>query len=73
MTTSPSKLLVQLNTENKIPNKNLFNEENIEEIYAIICKLEPKNLNLIEFLILVIEKDFIKNSFKLIQLVELYE
>lgn len=73
MSVSQSKLMLQLAKEQKISVRAAFNEEVVEEIYSTICKLEPKNLMLVEFLSLVIEKDFIKNSTKLAQFVDLYE
>ncbi len=73
MTLSQSKLMLQLSKEQKISHRSPFSEEYIEEIYSTICKLEPKNLMLVEFLSLVIEKEFIRNSNKIMEFVELYE
>jgi hypothetical protein len=65
--------MLQLSKEQKITQRCHFNEEVVEEIYSTICKLEPKNLMLVEFLSLVIDKDFIKNSTKISHFVDLYE
>lgn len=73
MTLSQSKLMLQLSKEQKITQRAHFNEEVIEDIYSTICKLEPKNLMLVEFLSFVIDKDFIKNSIKIASFLDLYE
>lgn len=72
MTTVQSKLMIQLSREQKVHLRSSYNEELIEDIYNTICKLDPKNLMLVEFLTLIIERDFIKNSNKLIFFLELF-
>ena len=57
--------MIQLAKEEKIQQRSSFNEELIEELFTTICKIDPKNLMMVEFLSLIIEKDFIRNSNKL--------
>lgn len=72
-TQKQSKLMAQLAKEQKHHHRHSYNEEIVEDIYNTICKLDPKNLMLIEFLTLIIERDFIRNSNKLINFVNLYD
>jgi hypothetical protein len=51
---APSKLLAQLAKEQKITHKAAFHEELIYELFNTICKIDPKNLMLVEFLSLII-------------------
>ena len=68
-----SKLMSQLAKEQKVQYRGSFNEDLIDETFSTICKIDPKNLMLVEFLSLVIERDFIKNSNKLSSFAELFE
>ena len=68
-----SKLMTQLAKEQKVQHRSSFNQELIDEVFNTICKIDPKNLMLAEFLSLIIEKDFIRNSTKLSDFAQLYE
>ena len=68
-----SKLMIQLDKEQKVQHRISFNEELIEELYSTICKIDPKNLMLVEFLSLIIERDFIRNSNKLVDFANIFE
>lgn len=70
---SASKLMQQLAKEQKIQHRSPFNEELLEELYNTICKIDPKNLMLVEFLSLIIERDFLKNTNKLQDFVTIYD
>ena len=67
-----SKLMAQLAKEQKVQYRSSFNEDLLDEIFSTICKIDPKNLMLVEFLSLIIERDFIKNSSKLSSFAELF-
>ena len=73
MSVVQSKLMLQLAKEQRSHQVSSFQEEILEDIYNTICKLDPKNLMLVEYLMLVIEKDFIRNSNKLTFFMEMFD
>lgn len=73
MSLSQSKLMLQLNKEQRHADRVQFSEEKIEDIYTTICKIEPKNLMLVEFLTLMIEKGLIKNSHKIYAFEQIFD
>ena len=70
---SVSKLMLQLGKEKKTTNTNIVDEERIEDIFTVLAKIEPKNLMLIELLIFLIEKGFVKNSEKIYTFMDIYD
>ena len=68
-----SKLKVQLNKEQRNINKTVISEEKIEDIFAMLSKIEPKNLMLSELLIFLIEKGLIKNEEKIYTFSSMYD
>jgi hypothetical protein len=69
---SKSKLMLQLGKEKKKVNESEIDEERIEDIFTVLSKIEPKNLMLMELLIFLIEKGFVKNSCKIYVFMDLY-
>lgn len=68
-----SKLMSQLAKEQKVQHRSSFSEDLIKELYNTICKIDPKNLMLVEFLSIIVEREFVRNSNKLVDFAQLFE
>ena len=63
----------QLAKEQKVQHRSFFSEDLIKELYNTICKIDPKNLMLVEFLSIIVEREFVRNSNKLVDFAQLFE
>lgn len=61
-TATQSKLMMQLQKEQLISQRDRPDEKRLEDVYNIACKAEPGNMRLAEFLTLVLEKGLMTNA-----------
>lgn len=57
-----SKLMMQLQKEQPVSQRDRPDEKRLEDVYNIACKTEPGNMKLAEFLNLVLERGLMTNA-----------